>query len=179
MSESREDVRLLLQRLRDGTLPPASLTEDATYHAIHALGRAEVAEAIPLSERYVTHADAQYRYVALEVLTNHFRLRRHWPTAVAALRQDPDDHVRLGAAAALGHLMADTNDPVTLREPAITLSHPHEDDHVRRAAWAAMRAVEHYDAREQRDLALHSTHLERDVDWGWVRASLPSDAATS
>jgi HEAT repeat protein len=177
-SERREDVRVLLHRLQDGTLPPASLTEDATYHAIHELGRAQVAEAIPIIEGYVTHADAQYRYVALEALTNHFRLQRHWPTAVDALRHDSDDHVRMGAAAALGYLMADTRDPATLRELAITLSNPYEDDYVRCAAWAAMRAVQHYDAREQCDLALHSPHLEQDVDWESVRALLPVDTET-
>lgn len=179
MSVQRDDVHALMRQLQDGTLPPATLTGDATYHAIHELGRSQVVEAIPTIEGYITHPDAQYRYVAMEVLTNHFRLQRHWPTSVAALRHDPDDHVRMGAAAALGHLMADTHDLATLRELAITLSNPHEDDYVRRAAWAAMRAVEHYDEREQLDLALHDPHLERDVDWESVHALLASDAETS
>lgn len=106
------------------------------------------------------------------MLTNHFHLQRHWSTAVAALRHDPDDHVRMGAAAALGHLMADTHDAATLQELAMTLSNPDEDHYVRGAAWAAMRAVKHYDAREQLHLARHSRSVERDVDWEWVRAVL-------
>lgn len=170
--ERRDDVQALLRQLQEGALPPATLAEDATYHAIHEVGRAQLTDAIPTIEGYLTHADAQYRYVALEVLTNHFHVRRHWATAVAALRHDPDNHVRMGAAGALGHLMADTHDPATLRELATTLSNPHEDACVRGAAWAAMRVVEHYDAREQLHLARHSRSFERDVDWEWVRAVL-------
>jgi len=176
MSEKQEDLRVLLQQLQDGTLPPASLMQDATYHAIHELGRAQVEEAIPIIEQYLTHEDGQYRYVALEVLTKHFRLQRHWPSAVYALRHDPNEHVRLGATGALACLMADTKDTATLRELAITLSDPQEDDYVRSAAWAAMRAVLHYDAREQRDLAMHSLNLEQNVDWSFVHKCLLSNA---
>lgn len=176
MSGKQEDLRALLQQLRDGTLPPASLMQDATYHAIHELGRAQVEDAIPIIEQYLTHEDGEYRYVALEVLTNHFHLRRHWSSAVYALRHDSNEHVRLGAAAALAYLMADTKDPATLRELAITLSDPNEDYHVRSATWAAIRAVLHYDAREQLDLAIHSLNLERDVNWEIVRKYLLSDA---
>lgn len=176
MSEKQEDLRTLLQRLRDGTLPPASLTQDATYHAIHELGRAQVEEAIPIIEQYLTHEDGEYRYVALEVLTIHFHLQRHWPSAVDALRHDPNERVRMGAAADLASLMADTQDPATLRELATTLSDPGEDYGVRSAAWAAMQAVLHFDMREQLDLAMHDLNLERDVDWEFVRRYLPSDA---
>ncbi len=130
MSEKQEDLRALLQQLRDGVLPPANLMQDATYHAIHELGRARIEDAIPTIEQYLTHEDGEYRYIALEVLTNHFHLRQHWSTAVYALRHDSNEHVRMGAAAALAYLMADTKDPATFRELAITLSNADEDYHV-------------------------------------------------
>lgn len=98
MSAQRDDVHALMRQLQEGTLPPATLTGDATYHAIHELGRSQVTEAIPTIEGYITHPDAQYRYVAMEVLTNHFHLQRHWPTAVAALRRDPDGLCAYGSS---------------------------------------------------------------------------------
>lgn len=190
VSSRDDDLRALLQRVRAGTLAEddlyqaihklgrVGLTEDHIYHAIHELGRAELKEAIPAIERFLTHDDPQYRYIALEVLTLHFHLPEHWTSAVHALRHDPDDHVRIGAASALCTLRRNTHDAATLHELARVVADENEDEFVRQTAWSAMLGVIKWDWQEQRRLARGAIDLAREVDWNFVYRYAPTDEDT-
>ncbi len=163
MSTQDDDLLGQLQQLREGTLP-----RNKTYHVLHELGRAQVTEAIPDIERFLQHDDPQLRFVALEVLAGHFYLQRHWATAVQALHDDPDDHVRCGAASALLRLKMNTKDAATLRVLAQIVDDAGADESVRDAAWSAMRGVIRFEVQEQRRLARHGVDFSNDIDWELV-----------
>lgn len=168
MAQEQEDLRALLQQLRNETLP-----SDDIYHVIHELGRAKVMEAVPDIARFLTDKNPEYRYVALEVLSNHFRLQEYWTIATDALHHDPSEHVRIGAAAALVALKMSTKDVATLRELAQVVVDEAEDELVRQAAWSAILGVINWNWEEQRRLARRSIDLRNEVDWGLVRQYVP------
>jgi hypothetical protein len=157
-----------LARLRTGEAPAHE-----RYALIHGLGRAGYSDAIPTIEGFLDNQDPQLRYIALEVLTHHFYLDRHWETARRFLERDPDLDCRCMGAAAIGALRRDSRD----RRSLVLLAQIVADDSaprlLRESAYRAMRSVIAYDPREQFKLAARGLDLERDLDWQLVRSYLP------
>lgn len=164
-----------LDDLRRGIIPPGAL-----YSTLHDLGRERVVEAIPDIEQFLTDEDAQLRYVALEVLTLHFKLQHHWETACQFLEQDPDSDCRRMGASSLGILLRNTQDITTLRVLALIVRNTDENPFVRQAAYLAMREVIKFDPREQFSLFHGESNIDHDtnVDWAFVDSYLPHDGAT-
>jgi uncharacterized membrane-anchored protein len=116
--------------------------------------------------------DPQLRTIALEVLTNHWRLADYWDIARAFLEQDPDKECRMQGASALEVLKRNTQDRRTLSILAHVVYNPHEASLVRETAYAAMRGIIHYDPSEQFHLASKRLNLSQDVDWVMVESYL-------
>ena len=153
-------------------LQQGKMSSREMYHTIHEFGRGDFLEARPVVERFLTHDDAQLRYIALEVLTNHWRLAEHWQTAKDFLEHDPDEDCRRRGASSLALLKMNTNDRSTLAVLAQVVRNEQEDKVVRIAAYAAMKGVIHFDPREQLKMASRGLNLSQDVDWGMVESYL-------
>jgi len=123
-------------------------------------------------ERFLTHEDDQLRYIALEVLTNHWRLAEHWQTARDFLEHDPDEDCRRMGASSLEALKMNTKDRPTLAVLARVVCNEQEDKMVRESAYSAMKGVIHFDPREQLKMACKGLNLSQDVDWDIVKSYL-------
>jgi len=82
----QEELAHQMQNLRQGKMSSREM-----YHTIHEFGRENFLEARPVVESFLTNEDAQLRSIALEVLTNRWRLAEHWKTARYFLEHDPDE----------------------------------------------------------------------------------------
>lgn len=164
---SREELFRRLEAIRKGTLSKREI-----YRAIQAFGEMNFQEARPEVERLLHHEEPELRHVALKVLTRYWRLPEHWKTAREVLEHDPDAECRIRAATDLGSLKMNTQDKATLAVLAQVVQNQQEDFIVRASAYAAMKAVLHYDPREQFHLAAHSLDFEHEVDWELVNSYL-------
>jgi HEAT repeats len=166
---SSEELQQWLRDLHAGRVP-----QDQLHHVIHELGRARAVGARPVVERFLQSEDADLPWVALEVLTRHFRLQDHLPTARQVLLQDKDEHCRMGGADALGSLLKNTGDVDALRLLAGVVRNDEENAFVRLAAYAAMFAIIQYDGRQQLEFSRPRSFREIDrlVDWNLVDAYL-------
>jgi hypothetical protein len=142
------------------------------YHAIHELGRAEFLEARPEVERLLSSEDPELRYVALEVVTRHWRLAEHWNTAKRFLELDADTDCRMIGASALETLKRNTQDRRTLEVLARVVRNNQEKQIVREAAYAAMLGILGANPREHVRMASRGIDLERDVKWEMVDSYL-------
>lgn len=159
------DLAKLLNELQQGKLSNAE-----AYAAVHAFGKAGFFKARPVIEQLLVSADPELRYIALEVLVQHWRLPEHGETARDFLEHDPSSDCRIMGASALKALKQDSQDAPALRVLARIVLDVHELASVRQAAYAAMRGIAHYDRLEQYRLAVRDMDLARDIDWQFVRA---------
>ena len=164
---NREELFHRLEAIRRGTLSKREL-----YRSIQAFGETDFQVARPEVERFLQSEEPELRFVALKVLTRYWRLPEHWKTARDVLEHDPDEECRFRAASDLGSLKMNTKDRETLSVLAHVARNEQEKPVVREAAYAAMKAVLHYDPQEQLQLAAHSLNLEKDVDWEMVDSYL-------
>jgi len=162
-----EELSHQMQILQQGKMSSREM-----YRTIHKFGRENFLEARPVVESFLMNEDAQLRSIALEVLTNHWRLAEHWKTARYFLERDPDEDCRMRGAAALAALKMNTKDRRTLALLARVAHNEQEQSIVREAAYAAMKGVIHYDPREQFKIASKGINLSQDVDWGTVESYL-------
>jgi hypothetical protein len=158
-------VQQAVQALQAGTL-----SGRAAYGAIHDIGKAGLTDAQSVVEQYLTNDDPELRYVALEVLTQHWQRPEHWNTARAFLEHDDDTHCRILGASALGSLKRNTSDPATLAVLASIVRDQQTNRNVREAAYAALCSVLHYEPQEQLRFAARGVDLERDVDWELIKS---------
>jgi len=168
VSLTKEKYSDLVEDLRQGKISSSEM-----YQTIHEIGRENVREARPLVEHFLTNEDAQLRSIALEVLTNHWRLSAYWQTAKDFLEHDPDEDCRMRGASALQALKMNTQHRPTLAVLARVVRNEREETIVREAAYAAMKGVLHYDPREQFKLASRGTNLSQEVDWKMVDSYHP------
>lgn len=110
-------ARVMLQRLREDTIP-----DNRLYGAIHDLGEAAHsttgfrgcdnlrAEAEPIVAGFLTHNNAQLRYIAVSVLSAHWDLRRYAGAFQQMSLNDPEDDVRQIALSSVGWLLRSTKD---------------------------------------------------------------------
>lgn len=168
----------LFQKMHD--LQQGKIPHKEIYHTIREFGRENFCEARPVVERFLTHEDEQLRYIALEVLTNHWRLAEHWQTARDFLEHDPDDDCRRMGASSLEALKMNTKDRLTLEVLARVVCNEQEDGMVRVSAYEAMHSVIHFDPRKQFKMTCKGTSLLREIDWNMVKSYLPegSDLVT-
>lgn len=164
---SREELLCLLETLRFG-----KLSNHDIYDAIQAFGEMNFREAHPVVEHFLKSEDSELRSVALKVLTLYWHLNEYWEMACQTLLRDPDGDCRLGAAHALAYLKRDTEDRATLTVLARVVRNKQEEPIVRQAAYAAMRAVLHYNPREQWPMAIKELDFTKDIDWQFVDSYL-------
>lgn len=164
---SKEELSAQLEVLRKGKMAP-----DEMYHTIHEFGRENFREARPVVETFLTSDDPELRYIALEVLTRHWRLMEHWDTARKFLEHDSDSNCRMKGASSLEVLKRNTQDSRTLAVLAHVVRNAQENRIVREVAYAAMKGILHYDPREQFAISSKGLDLERDVDWNVVDSYL-------
>lgn len=163
--KSPEELNSLLKALRRGALSPRE-----TYRAIQAFGEMNFLEARPEVEGFLKSEDPELRFVSLKVLTLYWHLAEHWETARRVLEDDPDEDCRFRAAGALADLKRNTRDRQTLQVLARVVRNEQEKRVVREEAYAAMKAVLHFDPREQFQTATLSFDLEKEADWEMVES---------
>ncbi len=164
---TQEELEGWLENLRQGKLSSPEM-----YHAIHEFGRAGFEAARPDIERLLTSDDPELRYIALETLTRHFRLAEHYETAKQFLEHDPDVDCRMMGASALKGFKRNTHDRRTLGILARVVRNDKETPIVRKAAYAAMLGVRHYNMQEQLRYVTKRIDLEHEVDWAMVDSYL-------
>jgi uncharacterized protein YjbI with pentapeptide repeats len=174
-SMKKDELFQQMHKLQQGKMSSREM-----YHTIHEFGREDFLQARPVVERFLTHDDAQLRYIALEVLTNHWRLAEHWQTARDFLEHDPDDDCRRMGASSLEALKMNTKDRPTLEVLARVVCNEQEDGMVRVSAYTAMHGVIHFNPREHFKMTCKWTSLLREIDWDMVKSYLPegSDLVT-
>lgn len=160
------------------TLDDPSASHRALYHAIHELGHARCLSAQAAIERFLNHDDPNLRYVALEVLTTHFRATEHRQTAIDFLRHDPFVLNRIRGASGIMDLKLNTRAARVLRALARGVRDASEETGVRGASYAPMRGIIAYDPAEQSDLSGRDLDFETDIDWALVD-SYATDARCS
>lgn len=166
IQQQLENSLLLLQQnqLQDAEL----------YRTLQKFGQHRFLKARPEVEALLKSDSPYWRMVALEILTRYWQLQEYWQIACSLLEHDPDEDVRASAADALGVLKRDTKDQVTLALLAQAVLNSREENMVRREAYAAMKAIIHYDPREQFEL-FRTFDVQRDADWQWVRSFLSEE----
>lgn len=160
-------ARAVLEEFHAGKINKSKL-----YSTIHLFGQADLIEARPDVERFLTNERPDLRSIALHVLTLHFKLQEHWQTAVDFLLYDPDISCRSKGASALEWLKRNTRDSRTLSILASVATNKNEEIGVRGDAYTAMRGIFSYDNEEQLHIIDHNFNLERDADWEFVRTCL-------
>ncbi len=164
---SRAELETYLTAHQTGTL-----SDRETYHSIHEFGRENFMPAQAVVEEYLHHADPQFRYVALDVVGNHWHLAEHWDTAYSFLMQDIDSDCRRMGASVLGGMMRDTQDVKTLRILASTVANTAEDKYVRQTAYRSMREILNYSPQEAWSIGKTGYDLQCDADWEWIASFL-------
>lgn len=165
--KSREELNRIRVALHNNTLSARE-----TYHAIQLFGEMNFQEARPEVEQYLTSDNPELRFVALKVLTRYWHLQEHWETARKVLLCDADEDCRFRAADALADLKCNTQDQQTLKVLARVVRNEQEKAVVRISAFAGMKAVLHFDPREQFDIVKGGLDVEKKVDWKVVDAYL-------
>ena len=158
-----EELRQLHEALKQGKLQGREV-----YRAVQIFGENLYLPARPEVESLLHSEDFELRFVALKVLTRYWHLKEHWETARQVLLSDPEVECRVRAAHDLGSLMRNTQDPRTLHVLAQVVQNEQENLTVREAAYAAMKEVLQYDAREQLHMATRRFDFNREVDWNLV-----------
>jgi hypothetical protein len=161
----------LLQQMLD--LQQGKIPRNDIYHTIHEFGRENFREARPVVESFLTHENEQFRYIALEVLTNHWRLAEHWQTARDFLEHDSDDDCRRMGASSLEALKMNTKDRPTLEVLARVVCNEQEGKMVRVSAYTAMHGVIHFNPREHFKMTCKWLNLFEEIDWDMVKSYLP------
>lgn len=164
---SHSELVHLLHALRANTLP-----DDEIYQTIQAFGELNFQEARPEVERFLKSDEPRLRHVALKVLTRYWHLEEHWQTAREVLEHDISSECRFRAANNLADLRRNTQDRTTLEVLAKVVCNEEENQVVREVAYAAMKAILHYDPREQFRIASEDIDLEKEVDWDMVHSYL-------
>jgi len=165
--KNREELVSLLKALRHGALSPRE-----TYRAIQAFGEMNFQEARPEVEGFLKSEDPELRFVSLKVLTRYWHLDEYWETAREILEHDPDGDCRFRAAHALADLKRNTQDRQTLQVLARVVRNKQEEPVVRESAYAAMKAILHFDPREQFHTATLRFDLDKEADWEMVDSYL-------
>jgi len=160
----------LHRRLRG--IQQGEIAHSELYSMIHQLGEAGLTDARSTIEQFLGHEDPQLRYIALEVLTRHFRCDEHWHTAKGFLLKDSDPDCRRMGASALNILKRNTQDWETLHILAQVVCNEEELTTAREAAYIAMLGIIQFNPQQQFELSLRGLHLERDVDWTMVKSYL-------
>lgn len=132
--------------------------------ALVAFGKGHFLEARPEIEKFLSSDDPEMRKTALLVLVFGFGLYDYLDTARQFLEHDPDVHVRMIGASALGTIMRNTSNEHTLALLASVVRNDKEDTFVRRTAYAEMRSVLQDNPREHFTLATSRLHFPEDVD---------------
>lgn len=154
--KSWEELISLIVALRHNTLSMREI-----YHAIQTFGEMNFQEARPEVEQFLTSEDPELRFVALKVLTRYWHLDEHWETARKILLHDPDEDCRFRAADAIADLRRNSQDRQTLKLLAHVVHNEQEKAVVRAAAYAAMKAVLHFDPHEQFTLLKGKLDIEK------------------
>lgn len=163
IQQKLENALLLLQQ--------GQLQDRERYEALQKFGQHRFLKARPEVEALLQSDNPYWRMNALKTLTHYWQLPEHWQTACTFLKDDADEDVRASAAEALGALKRGTKDRATLAILAHVVLNAQEARGVRQAAYAAMKAIVHYDPREQFEL-FRVFDIRRDADWQWVRSFL-------
>lgn len=111
------------------------------YGLLHWFGEAQTKELERDVLRFLRHRRSDMRYIALNVLTLHWNMRKHRWKYVKLMNTDPDVSVRSLAATGLGHVLAVSRDRKASHLMVRTMKDNSEDFSVRRAAYRALRAI--------------------------------------
>jgi hypothetical protein len=148
-----------LAKLRSG-----ELEDDEVYDILHRFGDSEFVEAKTDVEKYLDHDNPQLRYIALNVLTIHWRCAEHRKVCNEFILSDPDsDNRRLGTAG-LGAVFQGTRDSAALKLLLQVFSDEDEEWHIRDSAYRAILYILGRRATEQPSAARQLNHAE-DVNW--------------
>lgn len=133
MRQTTEGCRDLLKRLRRG-----ELSSRETVHALNVFGEEGFTEALEDVAPLLDSEDSEIRRFALSTLVRDWRLPRFQKAAEQLLLDDPDDLVRIDAAAALGAMGRSKRDRSILGLLYKVLMNGREDEFVRLMAYEAI-----------------------------------------
>ncbi len=122
--------------LREGRVP-----HDELYFVLHEFGNADFRETEADVGRFLTHDDADLRYIAVNVLTLHWDMSKYRNELERILVNDKDPDVRRIAAVGLGHVLQGSRDSQATRLLIEKLRQVSEDVEVRQAAFDALLVI--------------------------------------
>ena len=111
------------------------------YGLLHWFGEARTKELERDVLGFLRHRRSNMRYIALNVLTLHWRMRKHRRKYVELLKKDPAVEVRRLAAAGLGYVLSASRDRQASRLMARIMRDESEAFTVRRTAYEALRDI--------------------------------------
>ena len=156
------DPKEALDALVAGQIAPQNL-----YAAIHSLGHGPAGDAKPYVERFLHHADPQLRYIALNVLTIHWKCHEHRRTCERFAQEDPDSDNRRIGVSGLAALLESTRDASALRFLLDIFQNDAEEHHIRDAAYSSILYVLGAPVKDQPRLT-RLIDFDRDVKWEWI-----------
>jgi hypothetical protein len=156
-------LRYQLAKLRSGSIP-----EDAIYSVLHQFGESSFFEAKRDIEKYLRHDDPQLRYIALNVLTLHWKCSTHRETCVQFVLNDDDSENRRLGTSGLAALLEGTRDAEALRVLLQVFHNESEEWHVRDSAYSAILYILGRPVNEQ-PVASRKLDYSRDVRWELVQ----------
>ena len=169
MIATLRQLRSQLARLRSGTIPP-----DELYGLLHQFGESGFIEAKSEIEKYLQHEDPQLRYIALNVLTLHWKCTRHRKTCEEFVLTDEDSENRRLGTIGLGALLEGTQDPEALDLLLQVFRDEEEEWHVRDSAYSAILYILGRPVNEQPS---GSRRLDHATDVNWAHIGLAREIA--
>ena len=158
--------RYSLEDLHQGRVPEREL-----YSVIVGMGKANMREAEPDIEPFLTSPDANLRYAAFFTLALWWQLPQHRQTAIDFLLHDPFLTNRSSGATVLGSYYCNTQDAAILAILAAVVLNSDESYIVRKAAYAAMHGIVDYHPRDSwRIIMTPEAEFDSLVDWDFVRS---------
>jgi len=122
------------------------------YELIHWFGEAEYREVERDVVRFLSHPHHSVRYIALNVLTLHWKTPEYRAVYERMLREDRHEYNRVLAASGLGYVLAGTRDRRASRLLARVVGDRSEDQYVRESAYRALRDVNISKRRREREV---------------------------
>ena len=135
MTDDPTVLRTLHESLRAGRF------EGNVYGLLHRFGNAGFVEAQPTVELFLSSADPQLRYIALNVLVLHWNMPTYQHECLRMLDSDPDEDVRRLAARCVGTLFSDTRSADALSALLKVIVNDGIDADIRAAAYTSLLEV--------------------------------------
>lgn len=179
--ESHDELLKLLERVEGGKvkgkrifekllkdLESGSFSDERKiYTIIHILGEGRYYKAKKIIEKFLNHDSYSLRFIALNVLCLHWRLKEHSKTCIDFIKHEKDEDNRRLAVNCLGAIYFDTKNKKILGFLLKLFQNKKENDIFRESAYNSILDLLGV-PYSQRSFIGHEFNPEKDVDYSMI-----------